>query len=73
MSRAYTVKEIDALRRVIGEKLIWGRYRGPTGNFGMSGSYNQVELDKRVEERIRTSMIAGHTAQDLLDSEGPTS
>lgn len=80
MERSYTVKEIDDLRKACKNKWLWGYYNGPrcvetfdsNGNIiklNPSCSYNQQDLDKGVEELVRTHMLAGHTAQDLLDSE----
>lgn len=69
MDRAYTVNEIDNLRRVLEDKCIWGSYHGSPPGGGFSGSYNQAEVSKKVEDMIRTCMIAGHTAEDLLASE----
>lgn len=83
-NRAYTIKEIDELRRVIADKFLWGSYSGckfrsieiTTGDGGFvsvstnhSQSYNPIELDNYVEQRTRTIMQAGLTAKDLLDSE----
>lgn len=70
--RSYTMRELDALRNVVQEKYIWGRYNGPLLNssvFGHSRSCNETEMLKSVEEQVRTHMLAGHTAEDLLASE----
>lgn len=81
--RAYTINEIDALRRVVADKYLWGRYSGfkppvvihhPDGSWsqtstGHSRSYDPRELDNHVEQRVRTIMQAGLVARDLLDSE----
>ena len=64
MSRAYTVKEIAELREVVSDKLVFGSYRG----VGV-GSYSEPEHTTKVEEIVRTHMMAGHTANDLRDSE----
>lgn len=71
--RSYTVQEIDALRRACGDKYIWGRYGGPRmrPGRGISSSRGYQEKDKviAVEEMVRTFMLAGKTAADLIDSE----
>ena len=66
MDRAYTVSEIDALRRVVENKWLYGLYRPRTGT---SRSYSSSEKELAVEQRVRTHMLAGHTADDLLASE----
>ena len=71
MERAYTVKELDALRAAIRNRQLWGSYRGPVMNGQQS--YNipsQSELTAVVESQVRTHMLAGHTAEDLIASEG---
>ena len=81
MERAYTVKEIDALREVCRTKLIWGYYTGPQEHhktrvgdvvmWSAPGSYNDAELSTKVEEMVRTFMLAGLTADDLLAADAP--
>ena len=98
MERKYSVAEIDALRKVVEQKWLWGRYSGPprfprnvtpqtpyTDKFGNSyGSpievpwgvssrvYKETEKTAAVEQLVvRTHMLAGHTAEDLLASEQP--
>lgn len=71
MNRNYTVEEIDALRRVVENKYLFGQYEfhhSPQGG-SSSRSYKEDEMVRVVEERIRTHMLAGHTAADLLASE----
>lgn len=74
--RRYTVKEIDDLRDAHRQKLIWGRYSGtsgidrPEGGSWSSRTYREDEIQAQVEERVRTSMLAGHTAKDLKASDG---
>lgn len=71
--RRYTVAEIDALRRAVDEKWLFGslaRAFGPSGGSLMSRSYREEEKAKAVEERVRTHMLAGHTAADLYEAEG---
>lgn len=82
--RAYTVQEIDALRRVVENDELWGRYSGPidtsvtttnpdgswqTVSTGCSRAYKPHELAMTVQYRVRTYMLAGLTAADLLESE----
>jgi hypothetical protein len=67
--RAYTVQEIDHLRRVISEKYVWGSYHGPPSDGSMSIPYYRRELEVSVENQLRTYMLAGLTADDLLASE----
>ncbi len=60
-ARAYTVQEIDALRLAVEVRF---RKR-------LSGLWTQQEIEKQTEDRVRTHMLAGHTAEDLLASESP--
>ncbi len=76
--RAYTVTELDALRRVIRRKATWGRYDGdlPMPKDAVTfvqraHTYAPDVLNRIVEEQARTHMIAGHTAEDLLASDPP--
>ena len=69
--RAYTVDELDELRRVVRNRWLWGSYSGSRGINSISRSYKEVEMNAQVEELVRTHMIAGHTAEDLLASETP--
>lgn len=93
MTRAYTVEELDALRKIVENKWTYGSYVVPKGTVilgpvvtcqigGGPGvitdphfrpstgrAYIEAERDCAVEEIVRTHMLAGHTAQDLLDSE----
>lgn len=81
--RAYTVHELDALRQVVESKWLYGWYSlpaqrsndegGGTGYVWTRGvwsrSYDPNEKVKAVEEMVRTHMLAGHTAEDLIKSE----
>lgn len=67
--RAYTVSEINDLRQVVETKWLWGSYNLSQHSGGMSRSFNENERAKAVEEMVRTHMLAGHTAADLLASE----
>lgn len=65
--RRYTVREIDELRACCFNKLSRGAYWGNTGVL-LKSSGDRV---KDVEEMVRTHMLAGHTAQDLIESCSP--
>ena len=70
MDRKYSVQELDALRQCIRNKYLWGSYAPSFSNNnvqqGMSRAYREDEMVKMVEEEVRTHMLAGHTAEDLL-------
>ena len=66
--RRYTVAEIDALRRCFDIKYVWGSYSYPARD-GMSFSYTKKDKVATVEQWVRTAMLAGHTAEDLIASE----
>ena len=77
MTRSYTVAEIDHLRRCCESRLIWGSYSGPApmpggglsgGSGGNSAPYNSAEVSRRAEDMVRTHMMAGHVAADLIGS-----
>jgi len=69
-SRSYTVTEIDALRSACETKWLFGSFRTPEG-FRVSRNYTGSEKDIGVEQLVRTYMVAGLTADDLLaPSEG---
>lgn len=72
IERAYTVSEIDALRRAIENKWLFGTYAPNFARGMMSHSYNEVDKVVSVEELVRTHMLAGHTADDLYASERST-
>jgi len=69
VEKTYTVKEIDALKRVHENKYLYGRYSPVFSSGGFSRSYMAAEKDSYVEGATRTSMMAGHTAEDLIASE----
>ncbi len=69
MERKYSVSEIDALRRAVDNKYLWGRYHGPRGGLECSISYKEADKAVVVEARVRTYMLAGFTAEDLLQEE----
>lgn len=66
--RKYSVQEIDELRHLVENQYLWGSYSGPSqfSNGGMSRSYSETEKAKVVEEQVRTWMLAGKTAKDLM-------
>jgi hypothetical protein len=78
--RAYTVSEIDALKVAHENKFLWGFYSGakmpPPDRAGYSmlcgRTAKQEELLAAIESGVRLSMLAGHTAKDLLSSEAST-
>jgi hypothetical protein len=65
--RAYTVSEIDALRKVVYNTCVFGNAKGAFAN----GCGYEVprDIDKTVEERVRTYMVGGITAKDILENE----
>lgn len=66
--RAYTVRELDALREAVENKWLYGRYR-LGGYASQSRPYMEAEKVACVEQMVRTHMLAGHTAEDLYASE----
>jgi hypothetical protein len=66
--RSYTVREIDALRAACEERYLFGSC-APTSEGRSSMSYREEEKAVAVEEMVRTHMIAGHVAQDLIDAD----
>lgn len=66
MERAYTVAEIDALRSVCKMRWLFGTTE-PGNSF--SRSYKAEELDHGVEQLVRTYMLAGLTAGDILEQD----
>lgn len=70
--RKYSVAEIEGLRRVLRNEYIWGNYHGHTAGRTQHRAVYAAEMDRAVEEQVRTHMLAGHTSNDLLESErGP--
>lgn len=71
--RAYTVTELDALRQVVEHKWLFGRYTPYAtrpGEITLGGRWWKAEEKiLSVEAMVRTHMLAGHTAEDLLASE----
>lgn len=61
--RDYTAAEIDELRIAVANRVLWGRYTGAVG-------WSAKEADPVVVElQVQTHMMAGHTAQSLVDEE----
>lgn len=68
--REYTPKEIEDLRRVLEIKFLHGTYQIQHRDGGIhSRAFFEKDKTAFVENAIRTHMMAGHTAQDLRDSE----
>lgn len=70
MGRIYTVKELDDLRRVVEDRILFGSCVS-NGESRVSGSYRESDLQIAIEEQVRTHMIAGHRAQDLIEADTP--
>jgi hypothetical protein len=66
--RAYTVREIDDLRRVCEERYLFGSC-APTSAGRSSMAFREEEKIVAVEQMVRTHMIAGHVAQDLINAD----
>jgi hypothetical protein len=66
--KAYTVKEIDDLRRACETRWLFGStiaVQSPQ----LSRSYGESEKTKCVEEIVRTYMLAGIIAEDLYNED----
>lgn len=72
MERAYTVKEIDALRAAAKERFMWGTTKCIQGSC-FSRSFRPNEVAIGTEELVRTYMLAGITAQDIYDADNDRS
>jgi len=68
-SRVYTVKELDDLRAACRTRWLYGTTKPPRAGFGTSRQFGEGELDRAVEELVRTHMIAGHTAEDIYEAD----
>jgi hypothetical protein len=64
MERAYTVSEIDELRRACEMRWLFGTTNHNTQS-GMSKSYREEEKSACVENLVRTYMMAGKIAEDI--------
>ena len=67
MKRAYTVREIDELRRACSTKWNFGTMYPGNGIFGRP--HGPGEDSVGIEEMVRTYMLAGITANDMYKSE----
>lgn len=72
MSRAYTVHEINALRQACENKWLFGTACIPPRPC-TSRAFREEEKTRCVEELVRTYMIAGLTAGDLLKADSSSS
>lgn len=82
-SRKYTAREVDELRSVCETKWLYGTtyWEYPTdtasidsdgiffANTRMSRAYREEEKVKAVEELVRTYMLAGITAKDIIEED----
>lgn len=68
MQRAYTLAEIDALRRALETRYLYGTTNLGTGQ-QMSRTYRETEKTVAVEESVRTAMLAGLTADDYYEAD----
>ncbi len=69
MTKAYTVAEIDALRHVVEMRFLWGSSvicLNSSRRNGFSRSYTEEEKTKAVEEMVRTYMLSGITAEQII-------
>ena len=66
MERAYTVREIDALRRVCEDRWLYGTSAMGVAGFRTSRSYRGEEKDVAVEQMVRTYMLGGVVASDII-------
>lgn len=69
--RAYTVKELDALRAACDQRWLWGTTKPAGPGNQMTRAYKEHERSVAVEELVRTHMLAGHTADDLYFADDP--
>ena len=63
--RAYTVREIDALRRACERRWLYGTTASLGAGTHTSRTFRSEEKDKGVEELVRTYMLAGIVAEDI--------
>jgi hypothetical protein len=68
LERSYTVSEVDALRTALEKRFLFGSC-APNHKGRSSLSYTEEEMAEVVEHRLRTHMIAGHVAQNLIDED----
>jgi hypothetical protein len=68
VQRRYSVQEIDELRRVLEYRWMFGSCvisNGPR----VGRCYREAEKTAAVEELVRTAMLAGLTAKNIVDAE----
>lgn len=66
--RRYTVREIEKLRILIEDRILYGLYhphRHPERHKLYSAPYSEPGHTLRVEARLRTHMEAGHGPEDF--------
>jgi hypothetical protein len=68
--RAYTIREIDDLREVINTHMWFGHYWREVPQDAPMLHYPSKDSGRVLEEKVRTTMWAGLTADDLIASEG---
>jgi len=68
--RAYTIKEVHALRKVVEGKSIFGRYTSDWHTTRFQGyGVDDIYKELLIERQVVTWMLAGITADDLIASE----
>ena len=68
--RKYTVSEIDQLRSAVRLRCIFGTSNSKHWLHAYY-AHNSQDMDKRIEEQLRTYMIAGITADDIYKEDDP--
>lgn len=63
--RTYTVKEIDALRQVLGTRYVCGT-TARTPDAPTSYWHDPKRMAQVVEDQLRTYMVAGITAEAII-------
>lgn len=61
----YSIKEIDELRKACQDRYLYGTTKKFSGS-RMSRSFKEVEMNKSVEESVRTYIAAGIKAEDII-------
>lgn len=72
IERAYTVTELDELRRACRNRLTWGNSLGAQFLPGETFKMGHGCSESSVEEFVRTHMMAGHVAEDLYLADKPS-
>ncbi len=68
LERAYTVAEIDRMRRAVDHLWLFGCMLNEAPSLQQSRTYDETERTAFVEEMLRTYMLAGVGPEEL---EGP--